>query len=164
MTRRRTTLAVALTIAVAGGGTAAGLVAGHGGKAEARWPAAARQPQKEKKKEKTYAELVAANYKILKPDQTKRLLAYANAAYACLSKQIEIGKPRPSPTKIAMTFSSAAKPRTVARVGLVCALKIGDPPDDSTFQVRGHTVIVYLPKYCILDKKTVAVTKPLPNP
>jgi hypothetical protein len=39
-----------------------------------------------------------------------------------------------------------------------CATRIGDPPAGSSFQLRGQAVIVYLPKYCILDKKTIART------
>jgi hypothetical protein len=44
-----------------------------------------------------------------------------------------------------------------------CAISIGDPPSDSSFQIRGHTVILYLPKYCILDKKIVALNRGVPD-
>jgi hypothetical protein len=47
----------------------------------------------------------------------------------------------------------------VADLSASCAMTIGDPPSDSSFQVRGHAVILYLPKYCILDKKVVALTR-----
>jgi hypothetical protein len=46
--------------------------------------------------------------------------------------------------------------RAVAQIGVRCAAKIGDPPAGSSFQVRERAVIVYLPKYCILDKKVRA--------
>ena len=42
-------------------------------------------------------------------------------------------------------------------------MSIGDPPSDSSFQIRGHTVILYLPKYCILDKKIVALNRGVPD-
>ena len=157
--RTKTTLAVAIAVVLAAGATAAGLLASHGGGTQSR--AAATRPQARKK---TYAELVAANYKILKPAQTKRLLEYADAAYACLSKQIDIGRPQPSPTKIVMTLPAGAKAGAVARLGVRCSTTIGDPPRDSSFQIRGHAVILYLPKYCILDRKTAVGTKPLPKP
>lgn len=33
-------------------------------------------------------------------------------------------------------------------------------PQESARQLRGQAAIVYLPKYCILDKKTIARTAP----
>jgi hypothetical protein len=107
---------------------------------------------------KTYAQLVAANYKILKPQQSESLLRYADAAFACMSQDLELGNPETSPTKIVMTLPSGTKPSPVIRSMGRCATKIGDPPAGSSFQLRGQTVIVYLPKYCILDKKTIART------
>jgi hypothetical protein len=41
-------------------------------------------------------------------------------------------------------------------------MAIGDPPPDASFQLRGHAVILYLPKYCILDKKVVALSRTRP--
>jgi hypothetical protein len=63
-----------------------------------------------------------------------------------------------------MTLPSGTKPSAVIRSMGRCATKIGDPPAGSSFQLRGHAVIVYLPKYCILDKKTIAHTAALPHP
>jgi hypothetical protein len=160
MLRRKRLIVVALAVALGVAATAAVVLASRGGDASAEH----RQPQGKKTGKKTYAELVAANYKILRPAQTKRLLDYADAVYACLSKQIGLGRPQPSPTKIVMSLPAGAKPDAVARLGFRCAMKIGDPPRDSSFQVRRHAVILYLPKYCILDKKTVTKTVPLPKP
>jgi hypothetical protein len=109
---------------------------------------------------KTYAQLVAANYKILKPQQSARLLRYADAAFACMSQDVKLGNPRTSPTKIVMTLPSGTKPSTVIRSMGRCATRIGDPPAGASFQLRGQAVIVYLPRYCILDKKTIARTAP----
>jgi hypothetical protein len=109
---------------------------------------------------KTYAHLVAANYKILKPQESASLLRYADAAFACMSQDLELGNPLTSPTKIVMTLSPGTKPFAVIRSMGRCATRIGDPPAGSSFQLRGQAVIVYLPKYCILDKKTIARTAP----
>jgi hypothetical protein len=109
---------------------------------------------------KSYAQLVAANYKILKPQQSARLLRYADAAFACMSRDLELGNPQTSPTKIVMTLPSGTKPSAVIRSMGRCATRIGDPPAGSSFQLRGQAVIVYLPKYCILDKKTISRTAP----
>lgn len=148
---------MAIALALAAGGVAA-LVIRDGRQPDTR------KAQKTQKREraagkKTVAQLTAANYKILKPKQTTRLLRYADAAYACMSKHIDLGKPRPLRTKIAMTLPPSATPAAVIQLGVRCATTIGDPPPDASFQVRGHAVILYLPKYCILDKKVVALSE-----
>src|SRR6266496_3548758 len=142
-------LAIAVALAVAGG--VATLVMNHGGKANARRAQKIWKPNRAAGK--TYAQLTAANYKILKPTQTARLLEYADAAYSCMSKRIDLRTPRPLRTKIVMALPPGATPRAGAELSASCAMTIGDPPSSSSFQVRGHAVILYLPKYCILDKK-----------
>jgi hypothetical protein len=153
MQRRHAFVVLAIAVAVAGG--VAALAMNHGGKPNAR---KAQQIWKPGKK-KTYAQLTAANYKILKPTQTTRLLEYADAAYSCMSKRLDLGRPRPLRTKIVMALPPGATPRAVAELSASCAMSIGDPPSSSSFQVRGHAVILYLPKYCILDKKVVALNR-----
>jgi len=41
----------------------------------------------------------------------------------------------------------------VAQAGLECRPPLGPPPLGATLQMRKHVVLVYLPKYCILDRK-----------
>jgi hypothetical protein len=150
-------LAIAAALAVAGGVAARAM---HHGAADARKAQRAAEPDPAGKK--TYAQLAAANYKILKPTQTTRLLRYADAAYSCMSKRLHLGRPRPLETKIVMALPPGATPRAVAQLGTSCARSIGDPPSDSSFQVRAHAVILYLPKYCILDKKVVVRNRARP--
>jgi hypothetical protein len=164
MLRRKLLLlaAVAVALAAAGAGVALKM---HGGSTRAVHTTGGKPrnaPQAFGKK--TYAQLVAANYRILTLQRSSQLLRYADAAFACMSHDVELGRPRTSPTKIVMTLPPATKPSAVMRSMGRCATKIGDPPADSSFQLRGHAVIVYLPKYCILDKKTTARTAPLPHP
>jgi hypothetical protein len=147
-------LAIAVALAVAGG--VAALAMHHGG-ADARKAQQTAKPVAAGKK--TYAQLAAANYEILKPTQTTRLLRYADAAYSCMSKRLDLGRPRALRTKIVMALPPGATPRAVAELSASCAMSIGDPPSDSSFQVRGHAVILYLPKHCILDKKVVALNR-----
>jgi hypothetical protein len=146
--------AAAIVLAGAGAGV---LLATHGGNERAVSTSGA-MPGKASQAsgKKTYAQLVAANYKILKPQESARLLRYADAAFACISQDLELGDPRTSPTKIVMTLPSGTKPFAVIRSMGKCATRIGDPPAGSSFQLRGQAVIVYLPNYCILDKKTIA--------
>lgn len=153
MQRRYAFAVLAIAVAVAGG--VAALAMNHGGEADARKAQKIWKPGKKK----TYAQLTAANYKILKPTQTTRLLEYADAAYSCMSKRLDLGRPRPLRTKIVMALPPGATPRAVAELSASCAMSIGDPPSSSSFQVRGHAVILYLPKYCILDKKVVALNR-----
>jgi len=150
--------AAALALVGAGAGV---LFARHGGDARAV-PTTGDTPGKASQASgpKTYAQLVAANYRILKPQQSARLLRYADAAFSCMSQDIELGNPRTSPTKIVMTLPSGTSPSAVIRSMGRCAARIGDPPAGSSFQLRGQAVIIYLPKYCILDKKTIARTAP----
>ena len=144
--------AAALALVGAGAGV---LLARHGGGARSVVTTGDVPGKASRGSGKTYAQLVAANYKILKPQQS-RLLRYADTAFACMSEDLELGNPRTSPTKIVMTLPSGTTPSAVIRSMGRCATRIGDPPAGASFQLRGQTVIVYLPKYCILDKKTIA--------
>jgi hypothetical protein len=158
MPRRHGLVVVAIAAALAAAGGIAALVVHQPGHAKTGKAQKAQKAPRAAGK-KTSAQLTAANYKILKPKQTTRLLRYADAAYSCMSRQIDLGRPRPSRTKIVMTLPPGAAAPAVARLGARCAMTIGDPPPNASFQVRGHAVILYLPKYCILDKKVVALDR-----
>jgi len=99
MRRRRVRVLAASVVALALAGAVVGLVARH----EGRTPTRSHIVQAAAKK-KSYAQLVAGNYKVLTPKRTTRLLRFADAAYACLSKQLDLGKPRPQRTKIVMAL------------------------------------------------------------
>jgi hypothetical protein len=46
---------------------------------------------------------------------------------------------------------------------LACEPTVGLPPPGASLVFRGHLVLVYLPKYCILDQKIAGhfrLTKP----
>jgi hypothetical protein len=150
----------AAAIALISAGGAGVLLATHGRSAREVVVTKDRPGKAPQASGKTYTQLVAANYKVLKPQQSARLLRYADAAFACMSQDLELGNPLTSPTKIVMTLPSGTKPFAVIRSMGRCATRIGDPPAGSSFQLRGQAVIVYLPKYCILDKKTIARTAP----
>ena len=141
-------LGVVLAFALAVAGVVVGVVARNGKETQEE-----RHHVKAVAAKQSEAQLVAANYKVLTPTRTRRLLRYADAAYDCLSKQLDIGKPRPLETKIVMALPAGVTPAAAAQLGLRCAAEIGDPPKDASLQVRGQAVILYLPKYCILDRK-----------
>jgi hypothetical protein len=164
MLRRRPLLFAAAAIALAAAGAGVVLATQGGSTRAVGTTGGAPGKASQASGKNTYAQLVAANYRTLKPHQSTRLLRYADAAFACLSRDLVLGKPRTSPTKIVMTLPPGAKPSAVIRSMGRCATTIGDPPSGSSFQLRGNAVIVYLPKYCILDKKTISRTPPLQQP
>src|SRR5919108_5993023 len=53
---------------------------------------------------KTYEQLVAANYKVLRPRQTRRLLRFAEAFQTCVATSIRLREPEALPTRIVMAL------------------------------------------------------------
>jgi hypothetical protein len=153
--RRRRVQVLAAGVLVLGLAAIAVALVVHDGRREPASPSAVGLDGRHK----SYGQLVAANYRVLTPARTAQLLRFANAAYACLSKHIHLGRPQTQRTKIVMALPPGASPRAVAQVGISCAARIGDPPAGSSFQVRRQAVLVYLPKYCILDRKTALGTR-----
>ena len=105
---------------------------------------------------KTYQELLAANYEVLTGEQTGRLLRFADGVHACMSKDVAVRKPRPLRTRIVMTLRAGTSSQAVARAALACGSKLGGPPKGSSLVVRKRLVVLFLPKYCLLDGKVVA--------
>jgi hypothetical protein len=104
---------------------------------------------------KTYEQLVAANYKVLRPRQTRRLLRFAEAFQNCVARSIGLHEPNVLPTRIEMALPEGTLTATVLRLTARCGAKLGDPPRDASLQVRKHAIVLYLPKRCLLDPKTV---------
>jgi hypothetical protein len=100
-----------------------------------------------------YQRYVKANYKPLDLAQSQRLLRLGRGIRACLAQSFAVGPLKVLPTRI--QFSVQAAPRAVAQADVSCVQKTGPPPADASLQVRGHLVLLYLPKYCILDTKVL---------
>jgi hypothetical protein len=108
---------------------------------------------------RTYAELVAANYKILSPARSRQLIRFANEFAACVvRKGIALGDPTPSPTKIVMRLPRRLSTERLDQVTLACAEPLGGPPKDASLvrPLSGKTIELYLPKRCLLDRKSVS--------
>jgi hypothetical protein len=101
----------------------------------------------------SYAELVARNYKVLTSRQTRRLLRYADDVHGCLAKRIRLGDPQPQRTKIVMALPPGASVQAAAQAGIACGTKVGAPPPGASLQARARAVVLYLPKYCLIDRK-----------
>jgi hypothetical protein len=104
---------------------------------------------------KTYQQLVAANYKVLRPRQSRRLLRFAEAFHACMVTHIPLGEPKALPTRIRMALPVGAAPSAVLRLTARCGAKLGDPPPRSSLLIRKHVIVLFLPKRCLLDPKIV---------
>lgn len=109
-------------------------------------------------KPKSYAELVRANYKILSPAQSRRLLHYAEAVSECMAEHVRgFGTPRLLTTKITMSVPVHATAQQVLGGMSACSHVVGDPPPGASLVLtRAHAVELYLPKRCLLDRKAIS--------
>jgi hypothetical protein len=108
---------------------------------------------------RTYAELVAANYKVLSHAQSLRLIRFADEFTACMVRRgIALGDPRPSPTKIVMQLPRGVPGTRILQVGVACGESLGGPPKGASLvqPKNGKKIELYLPKRCLLDKKAVS--------
>ena len=153
MRDQRKLIVMLVAAAVVGGATAAILGDRRGGKDGAP-PALAKQA---KGHVRSYAELVAANYRVLSAEQSRALLRFAKRFRRCLgARGIDLGVPRPQPTRIELPVEGGVTLHMVAREGIVCGDRLGGPPRGATIQSRGRTVLLYLPKQCLVDKQVLA--------
>src|SRR6266516_5639277 len=111
MKRRRVQVLAATVFVVAVAGVAIGLAARDGSRTGMR-----SDTVQSPAKKKTYGQLVTANYRVLTPARTTRLLRFADAAYGCMSKQLQLGRPRTQPTKIVMALAAGTTAHAVARI------------------------------------------------
>jgi hypothetical protein len=104
----------------------------------------------------SYAKAAAANYKVLSPRQSRRLLTYAGNLYTCLRKHgAAVGAPRASRTRIELALPAGAERSVVLSQGIACGDALGGPPPGASQQLRprANALLLYLPKYCLLDPK-----------
>jgi hypothetical protein len=109
----------------------------------------------------SYARLVAANYRVLTPAQTTRLLRFANALRACLAgRGIELAKPVAANTRLRLAIPAGVDRQRLLTAAIACGDRLGGPPTGASLQLRPHvqSLLLYLPKRCLLDRKTAAAT------
>jgi hypothetical protein len=141
MVRRALIAAAVLVLALAA--TACG---GSGG---------GRRPKAKPPAPKTYQQLVAANYKVLRPKQSRRLLRFAQDFRACMVAHVPLGRPRALPTRILMAVPAGVPQSKIFLYTPRCGAQLGDPPPGSSLLLRGHVMVLFLPKRCLLDPKVV---------
>jgi hypothetical protein len=104
------------------------------------------------------------NRRVLTAAQTQRLVRYATALHACLtSRGLDVAAPKKDPRAITI---EAAQPvglqRLVAEM-TPCTSPLGDPPRPSSLQaVDAKTIVLSVPKQCLLDPKTELTTPQQP--
>jgi hypothetical protein len=122
-------------------------------------PLAAQSPPAD---EKSYAELVAANYVILSRAKSEKLVRYAVAFSRCLAKYGEpVGAPHATKTKITMAIPRGTDRRRLNRIGVTCATALGGPSRGASLQTmqrfgNTHAVVLYVPRQCLLDPNVAA--------
>ena len=99
------------------------------------------------------AQLVAKNYRTFTPAESRRLVRFAQKEYECVTAQgAQISAPRASRTRIVMR-APGQSPRTLVHHLTACDKAVGPPPLKSTLQARPGQVLVYFPKWCLLDPR-----------
>jgi hypothetical protein len=98
------------------------------------------------------------NLLVLTAAQTKRLVRYASALEACLTgRGIESSGPATHRRSITIEAARDVGLRRLVGVVTSCAVTLGDPPKPSSLQaVDARTIVLSLPKHCLLDPKVEA--------
>jgi hypothetical protein len=102
------------------------------------------------------AELAAKNYRAFTPQESRRLVRYAQHEYRCLvARGLHVAPPRVSRTRIAMRAANKSAD-VLVRFLQRCEPEVGPPPLKATLQARPGRVLVYFPKWCLLDPTEVS--------
>jgi hypothetical protein len=102
--------------------------------------------------------LPASNLRVLSGAQTRRLLSYATAVGTCLDKHaVDVSGPTKEARTITLEIGTKVAVSRLLRLVLSCADPLGAPPSSSSLQVvDARTVVVSVPKQCLLDPKVKA--------
>jgi hypothetical protein len=98
------------------------------------------------------------NRRVLTGKQTRRLVHYAAALHACLTNRgVDVSAPAKDPRAITIAAASTVGLKRLAQLATTCAAPLGDPPEPSSLQaVDARTIVLSVPKQCLLDPKVAA--------
>jgi hypothetical protein len=99
-----------------------------------------------------------ANRRVLTAAQTQRLVRYAKAVHRCLTRR-GVNASAPKKDSKAITIETAEDVGLEALVAITtsCAAPLGEPPKPSSLQaVDSRTIVLSVPKQCLLDPKIEA--------
>jgi hypothetical protein len=133
-------------------GTLAAVFLSSGAQAAAGSASPAGQPQARPPR----PSLPEGNLRVLTPAQTRRLFRYAEAVDACFARNgIATVAPVARRRTITVETRQAVGIRRLVRIVESCSGRLGDPPSPSSLQaVDARTVVLSVPKQCLLDPKT----------
>jgi hypothetical protein len=96
------------------------------------------------------------NRRVLTGEQTRGLVRYATALYACLGDRgIDVSAPKKNPRAITIAAATPVGLERLVALSTSCAAPLGDPPKPSSLQaVDARTIVLSVPKQCLLDPKT----------
>jgi hypothetical protein len=95
------------------------------------------------------------NRRILTATETRRLVRYAGALHRCLTRRgVEAARPRKDSSAITIEMAKAVGLARLVALTTSCAGPLGDPPKPSSLQaVDARTIVLSVPKQCLLDPK-----------
>jgi hypothetical protein len=102
--------------------------------------------------------LPQANLRILTPTQTRRLVRYASDLRVCfVGRGVDVDAPTIQSKTITLEATTDVGLKRLVGLIFSCTASVGDPPSPSSLQaVDAQTVMLSLPKQCLLDPKVEA--------
>jgi hypothetical protein len=86
--------------------------------------------------------------------ESLRLVGWARRFRACMARQgVELGEPVAHPKEIDLALERPAASSGLASKVVACGDALGEPPRDSSLQLRPGKLVLYLPRRCLLDPK-----------
>jgi hypothetical protein len=148
MTRRAALALVAA--ALLGGGAAAVVAALHDGGGSPARPAAVPGPKAAKAAKPTPID----NRIQLSHAASLRLLGWARRFRTCMERRgVALAEPVAHPKQIDLAIEGGSAGAGLARKVPLCGDALGEPPRDSSLQLRPGKLVLYLPRQCLLDPK-----------
>jgi hypothetical protein len=99
----------------------------------------------------------SSNERTLTHAQSVHLVQWATTYKRCMSAHgWALGELTKSATQLSMTVPKDAEVPAVLNDSFTCGDAQGGPPAKSSLQYRARTILLYLPKQCLLDPKVVS--------
>jgi hypothetical protein len=100
-----------------------------------------------------------ANQRVLTPEQSRRLVDFANDLRSCLARsEVEIARPHATRTRIDLTYEQSVDLESLVNLVIRCGDGLGGPPPRSSLQTFPTRIVIYVPKQCLLDEKVASET------
>ena len=147
----RSLAAVVIGLAL-GIGAAAFAIAREGGDDRVARPSAASASAAQSNAKATHER----NRRILTAAQTQRLVRYATALDSCLARRgLDVAPPKKDSRAITIEVAEPVGFERLLAEMMPCTRPLGDPPKYASLQaIDAKTIVLSVPKQCLLDPKT----------